>query len=165
MLPKIGPRSTTTTCMAPQSRGARPMASERILLDTVYIEGLLNRSDQHHRAAVAVLPRIEGAEEVFITEAVAIEVCNALAKIDRRAAVQFVQGCHSNPKVTLVPVDSGLFSRGLKLYDERPDKTWSLTDCISFVVMHEFEIIYAATGDHHFHQAGFVPLLLEPGEL
>jgi uncharacterized protein len=41
----------------------------------------------------------------------------------------------------------------------RPDKEWSLTDCISFVVMQECGLIEALTADHHFEQAGFVALL------
>ncbi len=41
----------------------------------------------------------------------------------------------------------------------RPDKDWSLTDCISFVVMEEHGITDALTGDHHFEQAGFRALL------
>ncbi len=36
---------------------------------------------------------------------------------------------------------------------------WALTDCISFVVMEERELTLAATGDRHFRQAGFTPLL------
>jgi uncharacterized protein len=45
------------------------------------------------------------------------------------------------------------------LYERRPDKSWSLTDCISFVVMQRDGISEALTGDHHFEQAGFVRLL------
>jgi predicted nucleic acid-binding protein len=45
------------------------------------------------------------------------------------------------------------------LYAERPDKGWSLTDCISFVVMRQQGITQALTGDHHFEQAGFTALL------
>jgi predicted nucleic acid-binding protein len=48
---------------------------------------------------------------------------------------------------------------GLDLYRGRPDKAWSLTDCISFVVMERDGIREALTGDHHFEQAGFVALL------
>lgn len=50
-------------------------------------------------------------------------------------------------------------SQGIELYSQRPDKNWSLTDCISFQVMKSFGITEALTGDHHFEQAGFVALL------
>jgi hypothetical protein len=60
---------------------------------------------------------------------------------------------------TIVEARPVLFQRGLRLYDERPDKEWTLTDCISFVVMADEEIEEALTGDHHFEQAGFRALL------
>jgi predicted nucleic acid-binding protein len=47
----------------------------------------------------------------------------------------------------------------VELYAERPDKDWSLTDCISFVVMRHQGVTQALTGDHHFEQAGFTALL------
>ena len=50
-------------------------------------------------------------------------------------------------------------SDGVALYAERPDKDWSLTDCISFVVMRKMDITEALTGDRHFEQAGFTALL------
>lgn len=61
--------------------------------------------------------------------------------------------------VVLLPPDQILFDAGLELYASRSDKEWSLTDCISFVVMRERGITDALTGDHHFEQAGFVALL------
>ena len=42
---------------------------------------------------------------------------------------------------------------------DRHDKDWSLTDCISFVVMEDQRITDALTGDRHFEQAGFKALL------
>lgn len=51
-----------------------------------------------------------------------------------------------------------VFDRRFDLYSQRPDKGWSLTDCISFVVM----IDRGLTGDHHFEQAGFLALLRDP---
>jgi uncharacterized protein len=48
----------------------------------------------------------------------------------------------------------------MALYGRRPDKAWSLTDCISFEVMTERGITEALTSDHHFMQAGFQALLL-----
>ena len=61
--------------------------------------------------------------------------------------------------VSIIEPDDLLNRRGLALYDERPDQEWSLTDCISFVVMADEGIAEALTGDHHFEQAGFVALL------
>ena len=52
---------------------------------------------------------------------------------------------------------------GLALFEARPDKSWGLTDCTSFVVMQRDGIRDALTSDHHFAQAGFRALLrLEP---
>ena len=45
------------------------------------------------------------------------------------------------------------------MYRDREDKQWSLTDCISFVVMADGGLADALTGDHHFEQAGFKALL------
>lgn len=59
----------------------------------------------------------------------------------------------------IVPVNQALFDQGWVLYKQRPDKDWSLTDCISFVVMMRDAIIQAFTSDHHFEQAGFIKLL------
>jgi hypothetical protein len=62
-------------------------------------------------------------------------------------------------EVTIVPPGPELFEAGLKLYSQREDKDWTLTDCISFVVMERMGIREALTGDHHFEQAGFTVLL------
>jgi uncharacterized protein len=65
----------------------------------------------------------------------------------------------NDARVTIIPPDNRLYDAGLELYKQRSDKDWSLTDCISFVVMRQRGIVEALTGDHHFEQAGFVALL------
>ena len=52
-----------------------------------------------------------------------------------------------------------LVDRAVRLFSEREDKEWGLTDCVSFVVMNDRGIREALTADEHFHQAGFVSLL------
>lgn len=57
-----------------------------------------------------------------------------------------------------LPVDLPLLRAGLPLYAQRLDKHWSLTDCISLVVMRERGLTRALAYDHHFELAGFDPL-------
>ncbi len=59
----------------------------------------------------------------------------------------------------IVPTTDQLWQEGIDLYQRSSDKEWSLTDCISFVVMQREGITEALTGDKHFEQAGFTALL------
>ena len=68
-----------------------------------------------------------------------------------------------SPLVDIVPASSRLFEAALRLFEDRPDKDWGLTDCSSFVVMAERGLANALTSDEHFRQAGFRVLLLENG--
>ncbi len=61
----------------------------------------------------------------------------------------------------IVFVDPALWLRGGNIYEQRLDKAWSLTDCISLAVMKERGISDALTADHHFVQAGYRALLVE----
>ena len=49
----------------------------------------------------------------------------------------------------------------MDLFRNRPDKAWSLADCVSFILMGDQHLTDAWTCDHHFVQAGFRALLLE----
>lgn len=58
------------------------MTNERFLLDTVFIQALLNARDQYHHQAKAFLPHLRTAREIWVTEAVLVEVCNAFSAMD-----------------------------------------------------------------------------------
>lgn len=137
------------------------MSSERLLLDTVFIQALLNQRDQYHIQAKAFLPRMRSAAEVWITEAILVEVGNALSVFNRQAAVHFIQQCYHTANMRVVTIDTPLLIRALQFYQARSDKAWGLTDCISFVVMTEQGLTDAVTADEHFRQAGYRALLLE----
>ncbi len=74
-------------------------------------------------------------------------------------AAAFLESLSADQRVKIVPLTAALFDRGRALYEQHADKEWSLTDCISFVTMRDERIVEAATGDHHFEQAGFTALL------
>jgi predicted nucleic acid-binding protein len=138
------------------------VSAERLFLDTAFVQALLNRQDRYHAQAQALLPQVRAAAEVWITEAVLVEIGNALSAFHRQASVQFIEQCYHTANMRVVSVDSPLLLRALALYHSRPDKTWGLTDCISFVVMQEQGLTETVTADRHFLQAGFRALLLSP---
>ncbi len=77
----------------------------------------------------------------------------------RAPVLDFVDKLQQNPLVELVYVDEGLHQSALEFLRRRLDKTWSLCDAVSFLLMQQRGIIEALTTDHHFEQAGFVRLL------
>lgn len=137
------------------------MKGDRLFLDTAFIQALLNPRDDFHNRAKSLFPRIRTATEVWITEAIFVEVGNALSALNRTGAVQFIQQCYRTENIKAVSVDTELLIQALALYQSRPDKTWGLTDCISFVVMQQQNLSDAVTSDRHFVQAGFRALMLE----
>jgi predicted nucleic acid-binding protein len=79
----------------------------------------------------------------------------------RQATIELLNSLEADPNVEIIPLTEDLYARAFRLFRERPDKEWGLTDCISFVVMHERGLIAALTTDEHFQQAGFRALLRE----
>ncbi len=94
------------------------MKTNRFFLDTAYVLALLNPNDIYHKQAKALLPSIQSAQEVWITEAVLIEIGNALARSNRSAAVAFINSCYVTPNVRVVPVDSPLLKRTIDFYTQ-----------------------------------------------
>ena len=130
-----------------------------VFADTFYFFALGNRHDPVHGKALAFSQNYIG--HLLTTGFVLTELADGCAgTAHRRAvAVQAVNELRNNPDVTIIPCSEELFREGWDLYVQRPDKEWSLTDCISFVVMQSEGITEALTGDKHFGQAGFVALL------
>jgi len=127
--------------------------------DTFYYLALVSENDAAHRQAVELSCRL--FVRTISTAWVITEVADALSEAFQRPRfLALFEALESNPNVTIIAPDEGLFKAGLDLYARRPDKDWSLTDCISFVVMERFNLTDALTADHHFAQAGFNPLLI-----
>ena len=127
-------------------------------VDTFFYLALILKDDQYHTRAVLASASIRGR---FLTTAwVLTEVADALSEPSRRRFFPELLGLlRSGTNTEILEPDLAVFERGADLYTRRPDKAWSLTDCISFVVMTERGLREALTGDHHFEQAGFQALL------
>lgn len=129
-----------------------------VFADTVYFLALLNPADQFHDRARAFSLQPPGA--LLSTEFVLTEVGDGLSHPDNRPRfARLLELLRAQADVEIVPASSPLFGQGCALHAQRLDKEWSVTDCISFVVMKEYGIAAALTADHHFEQAGFEALM------
>src|SRR5260370_3680121 len=88
------------------------------------------------------------------------ELADALARTRRGRAeyLSTLADLEADTDATIVVCDYALMNEGTQLYATRLDKEWSLTDCISFVVMQKEGLTEALTPHHHFAQPAFVAL-------
>ena len=122
--------------------------------DSFYYLAVLSEDDDAHDRAVALTR--EARAPMVTTDWVLTEVGDAMAgATHRQRFLALLAALQGDPTVQVIPASRELFERGVDLFSRRADKEWSLTDCISFVVMQECGLHDALTGDHHFEQAGF----------
>jgi len=127
-------------------------------LDTGYLIALEASDDQHHDAAVRHWREdvLTAPPLIITTSYVFDEVVTFFNSRDRHAkAVEIGRRLQASNSVEIVHVTPELFNAGWLLFQERSDKRYSLTDCISFVVMERRQIERALAFDRHFEQAGF----------
>ncbi len=128
--------------------------------DTSYYLALVNSRDPRHQRAADLAERLLG--RTFVTEYVLVELGSALSRgSDRLVFLELLERVRSDSATTFIAANEPLFRHGAALFAARPDKEWSLVDCISFVVMNQRRLTDALTSDHHFIQSGFRALLRE----
>jgi uncharacterized protein len=141
----------------------RMIESDSVFLDTAYAIALASATDEFHPQALALAAELKGNRTRLVTTwAILLEIGNVLSKVQyRHAAIQLLSSLRTDPSVEIIPLSEQVLQQVLKLYSERPDKDWGLTDCVSFVIMQAQKITDALTTDQHFQQAGFRALLRE----
>jgi predicted nucleic acid-binding protein len=131
-----------------------------IFVDAGYLIALVKGRDRLHRRAKAWAHSMPKSERLLTTEYVLCEAINGLSRgLDRPKVQSLVGSIEASPLWEVVAASPVWFRQGLEMHRQYGDKEWSLTDCISFLVMRERGIVLALTQDHHFQQAGFEALL------
>lgn len=134
----------------------------KIFVDTSYVLALVNTSDEFHSKAKTLKNLTAHANLLITTEAILLEIGNALSKpIFRQKCTDIIKGFYETENIKVVPVTTALIKEGLEFFDKRHDKEWGLVDCISFIVMKRYGVKHALAADDHYVQAGFKALLLE----
>jgi predicted nucleic acid-binding protein len=130
----------------------------KIFVDTLFVVALVNRRDQYHQQASELADQLAG-QPLLITDAVLLEIGNALARNYKVEATQIIDEFFTSDEVEIVRLTPELFDEGVALYRQYHDKAWGLVDCISFIVMRQHQATAALTFDQHFVQAGFHALM------
>ena len=131
-----------------------------VFVDTAYAIALVIQDDVHHDRAVELANQMLREGTRFVTtRAVLFEIGNSLSRRYRQEAAELLRSFEDDPSVEILDMTRERCAEALDLFSSRPDKQWSLTDCLSFVIMNELGLRQALTADVHFEQAGFVALL------
>jgi predicted nucleic acid-binding protein len=129
-----------------------------VFADTAYFIALLSPADHFHGIAVDLAKKTTAP--IVTTYWILAEVGDAFSQPKNRSRfIRLVEILENVAGIEVLPPCKEQFQKGVNLHAERPDKDWSLTDCISFSVMVERGLSEALTTDHHFGQAGFRPLM------
>ena len=131
-----------------------------LFADTFYWVALLNPRDSFHAAVTSFASGLASARLVT-TDEVLTEVLNWFCRGGPRwrgEAATLVHDLRSDPDVDVLPQTRADFDSALALYEARPDKEYSLTDCRSMLASRALGITEVLTNDHHFTQEGFAIL-------
>jgi len=132
-----------------------------VFADTGYWIALLDPQDTLHSKAINLSVTFTQVQ-IVTSEMVLTEILNHFSKRGnflRHAAANFIESLQENPAITIAPQTDSIFQQALILYKQRPDQAWSHTDCSSFCIMQQQNILEALAYDKHFEQAGFIALL------
>ena len=132
-----------------------------VFADTQYWIAIVRPNDQWKEAAERARSSL-GTVRLLTTDEVLTEFLTALShggKQLRRQAVKIVRAILDNPNVKVLPQTRDSFLNGVAFYERRPDKNYSLTDCISMNAMRAESVTKILTNDRHFEQEQFEVLM------
>jgi len=128
-----------------------------LFADTFYWVAVLSPHDPFH-GQVMSFGRKLGTARLITTDEVLTEVLNWFSGAGpywRGKAATLVHGLRNDPDVEVLPQTRADFDAAFALYEARPDKGYSLTDCRSMVAVRTLGVTEVLTNDHHFTQEGF----------
>jgi predicted nucleic acid-binding protein len=134
---------------------------DRIFLDAGFFIARYNRRDELHQRARSFAAELVNAGATWTTDAVLLEVTASMAHQNFRVVAIGIWNQFHGGDARCISVDASAenLEDAMSLYGARPDKEWSQTDCLSFLVMERLGLTDALTADQHYEQAGFRALL------
>ena len=134
------------------------MMIDRLFLDTSGLMCLFDEDELRHKQAHE---HFQAAKTLLTTNYVLAEFVPLahVRRLHRVNALNFLKTLVLLPRLELVWIDDDYHNRAMELLDKRLDKTYSLCDAVSFLIMKRQYLLEALTTDEHFDQEGLVRLL------
>ena len=128
-----------------------------LFADTFYWIALADFADSAHQRALALTAE-RASSRIVTTDEVLTEYLTFFSIAPeplRREAAESVVGILASSVIRVIPQSRESFLAGLQLYRARPDKGYSLVDCISMQAMRKEGLAEVLTNDRHFEQEDF----------
>jgi len=137
--------------------------ARKVFVDTSFLVAVLDHRDRWHERAMELTSDLdEHRAEMITTDAVLLEMANYFSRSPlRQHAIEWISAIREAGGWHVIELKRTLLARAEFRYSRHPDKSWSLTDCISMEVMEMRRMREAATTDVHFSQAGYSVLMRE----
>ncbi len=128
-----------------------------LFVDSGFWIALENADDQNHSKALLHWQELLSNMPVLITTSYVFdEVVTFFNNRHNHAkAVELGHTLLHSSFIELIQVDETLFKEAWLYFQKHQDKRYSLTDCVSFIVMSKRNLETALTFDKHFRQAGY----------
>jgi uncharacterized protein len=135
-----------------------------MFVDSALLVARYDRDDKFHGRAKGLLETLSADPgqriRLILNDYIFDEVVTTLLYRTRRHKVAQMAGeiLRRSRTAEILPVPRALVEKAWALFSSRPDKLWSFTDCVSFVLMKDLRLTTALTFDHNFEEAGFAVL-------
>lgn len=129
----------------------------KLFVDTSFWCALYDAADEHHPSADGLWKTLKKLPvQLYITDYVFDETVTIVRRrISHQGAVRLGNTLMKSRLVTVIHINEELFRESWELFTTHKDKSYSFTDCSSFIVMQALGITKAIAFDHHFSQMGF----------
>ena len=128
-----------------------------VFVDTAGWMAMADESDPLHRAAMRIRDKHLEKGGLLVTSDYVMDETLTLIRmrIGLDAARTFWEQTSESPRLRWERIDARRVQAAIEWFFRWRDKTFSFTDCTSFVVMRELHLKKALTCDRHFRDAGF----------
>lgn len=130
-----------------------------IFLDTGFLIALEAADDSQHQIAVShwrEITRLNPLPRLITTSFILSEVATFFNSRGRHAkAVEIGERLMNSRSVRFLFIEEEVIHKAWRYFVRHEDKSYSLVDCTSFVVMEDLGLREALAFDKHFAQAGF----------